>query len=445
VGDILSRFQSIAPIQQALTQGAVAAILDGALAVLILVLMFFYSPALALIAVTAFAIYALVRIVSFSFQRSAQEETIISGAKEQSMLIESIRGMVTLRMFNKESARHALWLTRLTEAVNAEVSLARIGIWQQNANLLIFGLETVVTVWVAIGFVIDGGFSVGMVFAYIAYKTQFLQRGAALVDQLIAFRMLGLHLERLSDIALSDQDHSFGQAAAAQGDYQGGLELKNIRFRYSPLDPPVLNGVNLKVAPGEHVAITGPSGGGKSTLVKIILGLLEPDEGEVLVDGIPLARFGHRAYREQIAAVLQDDSLFAGTLADNIALFDDAPHMERIVAAAQAAAIHDDIARMPMGYETLAGDMGSALSGGQKQRVLLARALYRRPRLLVMDEGTAHLDAPTEAAVNETIARMGITRIVIAHRAETIANADRVVVALGGQLHVVDPAPPGQV
>lgn len=438
VGDILSRFQSITPIQQALTQGAVAAVIDGALAVLTLVLMFFYSASLALVALLAFGLYALTRIISFRYQRQAQEETIVATAKEQSMMIESIRGMVTLRLFNRESARHAQWQSRLTDSYNAGVGLARVGIVQQSANTLIFGLETVITIWLAIGYVIAGGFSVGMVFAYIAYKTQFLQRAASLIDQGIAFKMLGLHLERLSDIAMADQDTSFTQIAPLKAEYKGGLELRNVRFRYSPSDPIVLDGVNLVVQPGEHIAITGPSGGGKSTLVRIMLGLLEPEEGEVLVDGTLLARFGTKNYHDQIAAVLQDDNLFAGSLADNIALFDDSPDMERVVASATAAAIHDDIKRMSMGYETLVGDMGSSLSGGQKQRVLLARALYRQPKLLVMDEGTAHLDAPTEQKVNAAIGNMGISRIIIAHRAETISAAPRIFFAVGGKLVEVD-------
>lgn len=440
VGDILSRFQSIAPIQQALTQGAVAALLDGALAIFTLAVMFFYSAKLALVAIVAFALYALVRFVSFSFQRRAQEESIVTSAKEQSMLIESIRGLVTLRLFNKESARHAQWQTRLTDAVNADIGLARIGVWQGIANTIIFGLETVLTIWLAIGFVIDGGFSVGMVFAFIAYKTQFLTRAASLIDQGIAFKMLGLHLERLSDIAMADQDTSYAKQLPAKVEMKGRLELRGIRFRYSPSDPIVLDGVDLVVEPGEHIAITGPSGGGKSTLVKIMLGLLEPDEGEVLVDGIPLVRFGHKNYHDQIGAVLQDDSLFAGSLADNIALFDDDADMERVAASARSAAIHDDIARMPMGYETLVGDMGSTLSGGQKQRVLLARALYRAPKMLVMDEGTAHLDAATEQQVNVAISGMGVTRIIIAHRAETISVAKRIYFAIGGKLIEIDKA-----
>lgn len=438
VGDVLSRFQSITPIQQALTQGAVAAVVDGALAVLTLVVMFFYSAKLALIALVAFALYLIVRLVSFAFEREAREAAIVAASKEQSTMIESLRGITTLRLFNREAARHALWQTKLTDSVNAGVGSARIGLWQGSANTLIFGVETVVTIWLAIGFVIAGGFSVGMVFAYIAYKTQFLQKSASLVDQWVAFRMLGLHLERLSDIAMADDDISVGAGAEAHTELVGRIELKSVTYRYSPTDPLVLNGVDLLVKPGEHIAITGPSGGGKSTLVKIVLGLVEPDTGEMLVDGLPLTRFGHKSYHDQIGAVLQDDNLFAGSLAENIALFDDAPDMERIQAAASAAAIHEDVARMPMGYETLVGDMGSTLSGGQKQRVLLARALYRAPKLLVMDEGTAHLDAQTEMAVNAAIAGMGITRIVIAHRAETIQAADRILFAIGGKLVEID-------
>jgi ATP-binding cassette subfamily B protein RaxB len=166
-----------------------------------------------------------------------------------------------------------------------------------------------------------------------------------------------------------------------------------------------------------------------------MLGLIEPDGGEILVDGLPLSRFGHRSFHEQVAAVLQEDSLFAGSLADNFALFDDQIDMQRVLGAAVAASIHDDIMRMPMQYETLVGDMGSTLSGGQKQRVLLARALYRQPRILMMDEGTAHLDVAHEGAVNAAIGAMGITRIIIAHRKETIEAADRILIMANGRLH----------
>lgn len=440
VGDVLSRFQSIAPIQNLLVTGAVAALIDGVMAVLTLTVMFFYSVTLALIALAAFALYLVVRGISFAFERDAIEETITTDAAEQSMLIETLRGMTALRLFNRETLRHALWQGKLTDSVNAHVRLARIGIWQQVANMLLFGAENILTVYLAIAFVLEGGFSVGMVIAYMAYKTQFTQKAAGLVDQLIQFRLVGLHLERLSDIALSEEDVSFGPSAKAQTQLKGRVELRDVRFRYAPSDPLVLDGVNLVVEPGEHVAITGPSGGGKSTLVKILLGLVEPDGGEMLIDGMPLSRFGYKSYHDQIAAVLQDDVLFAGTLAENIALFDDAPDRPAIIAAAQAASIHEDISRMPMQYETLVGDMGSTLSGGQKQRVLLARALYRQPKILVMDEGTAHLDTAHEKAVNAAIASMGVTRIIIAHRRETVEAAQHVLVMASGKLITPPPS-----
>lgn len=434
-GDILSRFQSIAPIQNLLTQGAVAALVDGVMAIFTLAVMFYYSALLAMVALIAFALYAAARFISFSFQREAEEATIITGGKEQSTLIETLRGMVTLRLFGRETLRHAFWQTRLTDSVNADVRLSRIGIWQSSANLLIFGLENIITIWLAISFVIDGaGFSIGMVFAYMAYKNQFISKSAALIDQAIGFKMLGLHLDRLSDIALSDEDISFTTASDATTELVGKIELRDIHYRYSTSDPFVLQGVNLVIEAGEHVAITGPSGGGKSTLLKVLLGLAEPASGDVLIDGIPLHRFGYKSFHRQIAAVLQEDSLFAGSLTDNIALFDENVDLQLVVAAAAAASIHEDIMRMPMQYESLIGDMGSTLSGGQKQRVLLARALYRRPKILLMDEGTAHLDAAHEAAVNNAISQMGITRIVIAHRKETIAAADRVLTMQDGRL-----------
>jgi ATP-binding cassette subfamily B protein RaxB len=435
-GDILSRFQSIGPIQSLLTTGAVAALVDGIMAILTLTLMLWYSPLLACVAILAFALYSIVRVISFSFEREAIEASIVTGGKEQSTLIETLRGMTTLRLFGREMLRHALWQTRLTDAVNADVRVARIGIWQGTANTIIFGIENIITIWLAVGFVIKGaGFSVGMVFAYMAYKGQFIGKAAALIDQVIAFRMLGLHLERLSDIALTTEDKSFGENADIETQLKGKIELRDVFYRYAPSEPLVLDGVNLTVEPGDHVAITGPSGGGKSTLVKLLIGLVEPEAGEVLVDGLPLARFGYKSFHNQIAAVLQEDSLFTGSLADNIALFDESIDMERIVDAAIAASIHDDIIRMPMQYETLVGDMGSTLSGGQKQRVLLARALYRHPKILIMDEGTAHLDTVHEQAVNAAIAMMGITRIIIAHRQETIAAASRILMMAGGKVH----------
>ena len=190
----------------------------------------------------------------------------------------------------------------------------------------------------------------------------------------------------------------------------------------------MLQDLNLRIEAGESVAITGPSGCGKTTLAKIILGLLELTSGEVLVGGVSLRRLGASVHRERVGAVMQEDQLFGGSVADNIAFFDSAPDRERMERCARLAAVHDEIVAMPMGYNTLVGDMGTVLSGGQKQRVLLARALYREPGILVLDEATSHLDVPRERQVNHAIQQLKLTRIIIAHRPETIASCERVLV-----------------
>jgi len=266
-----------------------------------------------------------------------------------------------------------------------------------------------------------------MLFAFMSYKRQFVDKASLLVEKALEFRVLDLHLERLGDIALTPPEAGHDRPLAYARPLAGRLELRNVSFRYAETEPLVLTDVSLAVEPGEFVTIAGPSGGGKTTLVKVMLGLLEPTGGEVLVDGVPLPVIGPRGYREQVGAVMQDDQLLSGSIADNICFFGQGFDAEWLVRCAQMAAVHDEIMAMPMAYNTLIGDMGSSLSGGQRQRILLARALYRRPRILFLDEGTAHLDVDAERQITETLRRLEITRVSVAHRPETIRSADRVI------------------
>lgn len=439
VGDILTRFRSVQPIQRALTAGAVSSVIDGAFAAFTLAMMFIYNVQLTLIALTSVALYILLRAGFYRREKEAQLDFLVEQSREQSSMIESLRGMRSIRVSNQEEARMHVWQAKLTEATNADIRLMQTTIWQSSISKFIGGADSIATVYVAVNLLMTpSGFSIGMLFAYLAYKGQFTERCNGLLDQIVAFRMLSLHMERLSDVALTDQDPKFVSSAGRvreQKSMNGEIELKSVSFRYSRDDPLTLNSLSLRINAGEHVGITGPSGSGKSTLVKILLGILRPLEGDLLVDGIPIAEFGYRNYHEHIGAVLSGDALFSGSLAENISMFHENSDQFRIEQAADWAGIHREIMAMPMRYETLVGDMGSCLSGGQIQRVLLARALYGRPRILIMDEATSHLDAANERRVSDTVSSMGITRIVIAHRRETLQLADRHLFMGGGRLH----------
>jgi ATP-binding cassette subfamily B protein RaxB len=271
-----------------------------------------------------------------------------------------------------------------------------------------------------------------MLFAFIAYKDQFSARVAGLIDKLIELRMLNLQGERLADIVLTAPERD--SQSMVVDHLEPSLEARDISFRYSDTEPFVLLNCNFTIHAGESVAIVGPSGGGKTTLLKILLGLLPPTDGKVMAGGVDIQKLGIDRYRKLVGTVMQDDQLFAGSIADNISFFDPSPDHGAVERYARLASVHDDIAAMPMGYNTLIGDMGAALSGGQKQRILLARALYKQPRILFLDEATSALDVYKERAVNEAVRSLNLTRIIIAHRPETIASAERVIVLDGGKV-----------
>jgi len=248
-----------------------------------------------------------------------------------------------------------------------------------------------------------------------------------------------LHAERVSDIALAAPDDADGQIEATYPDALP-IVVEGLSFRYADGEPWVLKDCGFSIAPGESLAIVGASGSGKTTLLKLMLGLLAPTEGAISIGGRDIRKSGMRGLRERMGAVMQDDQLFAGSVADNIRGFSTDIDLDAVRRAAKLAAIDDEIERMPMGYHTLIGDMGSTLSGGQKQRVILARALCRTPDLLFLDEATSHLDGANEKLVNDAVRALGLTKIIVAHRAETIASADRVLVLEGGRVRSRDVA-----
>jgi ATP-binding cassette, subfamily B, bacterial CvaB/MchF/RaxB len=430
IGDIVSRFESLEAIQRGLTVNAAEAILDGLMAMITLTMMLIYSARLAAIVMTAAVLYGILRTVLYGPLRRAQAEQIVRTAKQQSNLIESLQGIQTVKLFNRQIHRQTIYRNLLVETFNAGVRIERLHILFRAANGVLLAVENIAVVWVGALMVLDSAFSLGMLLAFLAYKQLFISRMIGLIEKGLELKMLGLHLERVADIAMNEPERAGagGCAGSSEGRATTDIEVRNLGFRYSDFEPWVFRNLNFRIAAGEAVAIVGASGCGKTTLLRILVGLLTPVEGEVIVGGRSLGTLDLHDYRGSLATVMQDDQLFSGSLAENICFFDPRADREKIERCSRVAAIHDDIIGMPMGYNTLVGEMGSALSGGQKQRVLVARALYKEPELLFLDEATSHLDAIRERAVNAAIRELNLTRVIVAHRQETIASADRVIV-----------------
>ncbi len=442
LADVVSRFSSQSTILQALTGDLVEAILDGLLATLTVVLMLLIAPGMALAVVGGAVLYGLLRSVFHRRLRAASAEAIVWSARRDSHFLETLRGIRTVKLFNAQDQRRVQWLNLLVEAVNRQLTGDKLRLLFRNANALVLGLLSIFVIWLGAHRILDGSLSVGLLFAFLSYKDQFVRRVSELIDKSADLAVLRLHAERLADIALTVPEAPDMHWLPLAGDQPPAkVELRGVKFRYGEQEPWILNGIDLQVEAGESLVIVGPSGCGKSTILKLLAGLLRPTEGEILVNGEPLQRVGLHAYRSMLGVVMQDDQLFAGSIADNISFFAESSDRERIADCARLAAIHDDIVAMPMGYASLIGDMGTILSGGQKQRVLLARALYRRPAILLLDEATSHLDIGREKAVSDALAALRVTRIVIAHRPETIRAAKRVVALANGRLAEATPGP----
>lgn len=440
LGDITSRFSSINAIQQTLTGAVIESVLDGIMAIAVMIMMVVYSPALAVIVFCAVALYALLRYISFGALRKAASERLIVAARESTHFIETLRAMAPIKLFGREQQRRAQWQNLLVEIQNRDVYTSRLTIGFSAAQTLIFGIENLLVIWVAAKLMLEsstgnasGAMTVGMLFAFLGYRAQFVSKVPKLIDNFFSFRMLEMHMARLADIALEPPELENGLNSDLTH-LKASLEFRNVSFRYGHGEPWILKNVSFRVEEGDNLAIVGPSGSGKTTLLKIALGLLEPTVGDVLFGDVPTRQIGLQNFRRHVGTVMQDDSLLSGTLAENISFFDPSATPELIHECAQKAHIHEDIIKMPMGYETVIGDLGIGVSGGQKQRLLLARAIYKKPRVLALDEATSHLDVKTEKAVTAQISEMQVTKIVIAHRPETIASAKRVMMLKDGAL-----------
>ena len=422
IGDIVSKFRSVDAIQRTLSTTFVESVVDGIMVVLTLIVMAYYSLQLTAVVVVAAVLYAAARWTFYYPQRYATDEQIAHEARSGTHFIETLRGMMAIKLNLREAERRSAYQNLVVDQTNAGVRVQNVGILQRGSNALIFGLENVIVIWLAALLVMEGKFSVGMLYAFLGFKLLFLTRVINLIEKWNEFRMLDLHAERIADIALAEAE---GSKPALPGDFASGpltIEARNLGFAYGP-EGYVFRGVNLTINPGETIAVVGPSGCGKTTLIKVLLGLLQPTEGEVRVNGRNLADWDVAQYRARVGAVMQDDQLFVGTIEDNISFFDSEHDPARVRECARAAMIDEEIMAMPMQYNTIVGSLGMALSGGQKQRVLLARSLYRMPRVLFLDEAFDQIDVALERRISTELSAQNLALVIVSHRAETVSSS----------------------
>jgi ATP-binding cassette, subfamily B, bacterial CvaB/MchF/RaxB len=419
IGDIVSKFRSVDAIQRTLSTTFLESMVDGVMVLLTLFVMLYYSITLTLVVLGAAAIYGVLRWIFYYPQRYATDEQLAHEARSGTHFIETLRGMMAIKLNLRESERRSAYQNLVVDQTNAGVRVQNVGILQRAANSLIFGIENVVVIWMGAIAVLEGKFTVGMLYAFIGFQLVFLTRIIALIEKWNDFRMLDLHAERIADIALTEPEGTKPSLPAEPSTAGLTIEAKELGYAYGP-EGFVFRNVNLSVAPGETVAIIGPSGCGKTTLMKVLLGLLPPTEGHVRINGRDLADWDMGQYRSRIGAVMQDDTLFVGTIEDNISFFDSEHDPQRVRECARAAMIDEEIMAMPMQYNTIVGSLGMALSGGQKQRVLLARALYRKPRVLFLDEAFDQIDVAMERRITGSLAEWQLSLVLVSHRAETI-------------------------
>lgn len=432
-GDLLARFESNRNLRQTLTAASLSTLLDGTLVCGYLIALPLVSLPLGMLVI----VLGLLQVVLFAAMReptralAAQE--LEAQSRSQGHLVEMLTGMETLKAMGAEKRSVERWSHWFVDELNTSLARARLG---SIAGALTSGVtlgSPLAILLLGAWQVLEGKLSLGMMLTVNALAAGFLTPLSSLVSVALQLQEARGHIERIEDVmqAAPEQDPERSRPGIR---LRGRIEAEDVSFRYDPREPWVVREVSVKIEPGQKVAIVGRSGAGKSTLARLLLGLYRPEKGRITFDGVDLAELDLRAVRTQIGVVTQDARVFGMSIRDNLALADPAADLERIEQSARLAEIHGEIEAMPLGYATPLTDGGASLSGGQRQRLALARALISRPAILLLDEATSDLDTVTESRVTANLAGLRGTRIVIAHRLSTVADADLILVLSQGAL-----------
>ncbi|WP_199635535.1 peptidase domain-containing ABC transporter [Serratia sp. PAMC26656] len=427
LGDIQSRFGSLDTLRSTFTTSIVGAIMDGIMVIGVLMMMVLYGGWLTWVVIAFTALYVLMRLLTYDYYRQLSEESLVRNARAGSYFMETLYGIATVKMQGMAERRIAHWLNLEIDNINTGIRVTKMNMLFGGISTFVAACDQVVILWLGISMVIDNQMTIGMFVAFGVFRGQFSDRIGSLTEFLLQLRMMSLHNERIADIALHPRENRKPDVPYTAGLLPAGLTTNALSYRYDSQSPAIFDTLDITVAPGECVAIVGPSGVGKTTLMKVLCGLFSPDTGRVEVNGIDIRQLGINNYHKMIACVMQDDKLFSGSIRENICGFADEVDNAWMEECARAGYLHEVIMRMPMGYETLIGELGEGLSGGQKQRLFIARAIYKKPAILFLDEATSALDNESEAVVNQAIKALSITRVIIAHRETTIASADRII------------------
>lgn len=434
LGDVLNRFDSARVVSNTSSSLIFSSVADAVLCLLTLMLLLVYSPWLTCVVLISLGFQIGVKLIANAATKEEAHRTTADEGRERGHLIETVRGIRAIKAYNREEDRQQYWLGLTSESARARLRQEKSRASIEAVSGTLMTLEYIVIFFIGAKFVMAQALTAGALFAFSMYRSQFNSRAMKLLDAGLKLKMLKIHSERMADIVGEDPEFQLTESREAPSGLPATIEFRNVSFRYSSTDRWILRNCSFVVEAGEHLAISGASGSGKSTLLKLVLGFLKPDEGEVLIGGVSTRSLGLRASRAMCASVLQEDTLFGGTVADNISFYAKGAQREHVESAARLAAIHAEIKKFPMGYGTFIGDMGSSLSGGERQRLLVARAFFHKAPILLMDEATSHLDHDNERRVVESIGRTRKTCLSIAHREQSLALAHRVLYLENGQL-----------
>lgn len=424
MGDIVSRFSSLDNIKQLVTQEMVTVIVDGLFSLLTFLLLILYSPILAFSALFFVFSLTLTRLLTMPRERACRQEVLQTGAKQQTRFMENIRCIAVTKNYGIEADRLSQWQNCYAYFINSSYSLGHLQLSLNSLHGLLLGLDHVVTIYLGSTAIFSGQLTIGQLMSFVFLKQNFSGSVAAMLPKLAEIRLLRLELDRVSDIVFEEPEQSVQDTSLLQLDISGALEVERIGFRYSQTQPEIFKSLSFELGAGEFLAISGKSGCGKSTLLKLLLGLDKPSQGAVRVGGRSISELGVRQYRARVAAVLHSDGLLSGSLAYNVHLEMEPLNSKRLEGACRDSCIFEDIMRLPMGFNTQVGEMGVALSAGQIQRVLIARALYRQSKIIVLDEALSHLSVNVAQQIIDSILSSGVTLILVTHNSDLVRLAD---------------------